>query len=231
MKVVAINGSPNENKGNTELILLPFLNGMKESGANVEVFYSNKLKVNPCQGDLYCWIKNPGTCFQDDDMKELYPKMVEADILVIATPLYWDGMTGQLKNIIDRMTPMGKPFLTLENGHSCHPPRKRIENTKLVLVSNCGYWEMDNFNPLIEHIKRLSDNMHRQFSGALLRPHGPAMNILREQGVDINFIFNAAFRAGQELIGKGTIEENVLAEISKNLLTQEQYINFFKEPN
>ena len=231
MKVVAINGSPHGETGNTELILRPFVKGMEEAGANVEIHYSNKLKIFPCQGDLHCWIKNPGTCYQKDDMKELYLKIIEADILVLATPIYWDGMTGPMKNIIDRMTPMGKPFLALKDGHCCHPPRHELKNSKLVLVSNCGYWEKDNFEPLIEHAKRLSKNLHREFIGALLRPHGPAINILKEQGVDVNSIFNAAQIAGNQLIENGKIEEDILESVSSDLMTREQYVDIFKESN
>ena len=50
MKVVAINSSPNMDKGNTALILDPFLEGMREVGADVELFYTRKMKINPCQG-------------------------------------------------------------------------------------------------------------------------------------------------------------------------------------
>lgn len=66
-KVLAINSSPKMEKGNTNLILTPFLEGIKEAGAEVELFYTNKLKIGPCKGDLNCWIKTPGECFQKDD--------------------------------------------------------------------------------------------------------------------------------------------------------------------
>jgi len=74
MKVMAINGSPNMGKGNTALVLDPFLEGMREAGAEVELFYTKKLKINPCQGEFNCWIKTPGKCFQQDDMQMLLSK-------------------------------------------------------------------------------------------------------------------------------------------------------------
>lgn len=57
MKAVAFNGSPFMEKGNTALILNPFLEGLKEEGVDVELFYISKLKVNPCLGDRSCWTK------------------------------------------------------------------------------------------------------------------------------------------------------------------------------
>jgi multimeric flavodoxin WrbA len=49
MKVIAINGSPKMDEGNTARILNPFLDGMKEAGAEIELFYTSKLKIKPCQ--------------------------------------------------------------------------------------------------------------------------------------------------------------------------------------
>lgn len=73
MKALAINGSPHMGNGNTAKILTPFLEGMKEAGANVELFYTAKLNIGPCNGDMSCWFVNPGTCVQNDDMKMLLP--------------------------------------------------------------------------------------------------------------------------------------------------------------
>jgi len=53
MKVLAINGSPMMGKGNTALILAPFLQGMEEAGAEIDLFYTKKLKINPCQGEFH----------------------------------------------------------------------------------------------------------------------------------------------------------------------------------
>ena len=70
MKVLAINGSPHMGEGNTAMILNPFLEGMKEAGADVDLFYTRKVKIGPCNGDMSCWFVNPGTCGQKDDMQD-----------------------------------------------------------------------------------------------------------------------------------------------------------------
>ena len=103
MKVLALNSSPKMNEGNTALILNPFLEGMREGGAEVELFYTKKLTINPCQGEYNCWFKTPGKCFQKDDMQMLYPKIREADVLVLATPVYVDAMSGPMKGLLDRL--------------------------------------------------------------------------------------------------------------------------------
>ena len=106
MNVLAINGSPHMDDGNTALILNHFLEGIKEAGANVELFYTRKLKIGPCNGDMSCWFQNPGKCGQDDDMQMLLPKFKESDVIVWASPVYYSGITGPLKNLMDRQLPL-----------------------------------------------------------------------------------------------------------------------------
>ena len=66
-KTVAINGSPRMEKGDTAMVLAPFIEGMIDAGSDVELFYASRLKVKPCTcGEMYCWYKRPGECcFKD----------------------------------------------------------------------------------------------------------------------------------------------------------------------
>jgi multimeric flavodoxin WrbA len=224
-KVIVINGSPSMNKGTTALILNPFVEEMKEMGAEVEVYYTNKLKINPCQGKFVCATQTPGECFQKDDMEIIYPKFHSADIWVFGTPLYVNSVPGPLKILIDRiLIPMGELFLDLKNGHCHHPLREVVKNGKIVLVSNCGYWELDNFNLLIEQIKALCFHAEREYAGALLRPHGPAFRSMVSEGIDLEDIFEAAKEVGRQLIQTGSMKEDILKVISRDLLPLESYI-------
>ncbi|MBP1742646.1 MAG: Iron-sulfur flavoprotein [Deltaproteobacteria bacterium] len=87
MKILAFNCSPKAEKANTSLILNPFLKGLENGGAEVELHYTRRLRIRPCSGDLHCWFQKPGVCIHQDDMQGLYPKLREADIWVFGTPL------------------------------------------------------------------------------------------------------------------------------------------------
>ncbi|MFQ6101820.1 MAG: flavodoxin family protein [Anaerolineae bacterium] len=224
MKVLAVNCSPRMDKGNTALILGPFLEGMREAGAEVELFYTQKLKINPCRGGLSCWLKTPGECFQRDDMQMLYPKLCEADIWVFATPVYVDGVSGPMKNLLDRMIPLLQPFFELRDGHSRHPLREGAKHGKVVLVSNCGLWEMDNFDPLLVHVKAACKNTGREFAGALLRPHGPALWRMVRRGMPVDDVFEATKEAGRQLVEEGRISPEALKSVSRELMPREMYI-------
>ena len=105
LNVIAINGSPRQAKGNTALILEPFLQGLEDRGANIQLFYASRLKVKPCTcGELACWYRTPGECVLKDAMQELYPQLKQAHILVIASPIYLP-MPGDMQNIINRLIP------------------------------------------------------------------------------------------------------------------------------
>jgi multimeric flavodoxin WrbA len=229
MKVVAINSSPNMGKGNTALVLGPFLEGMREAGAEVELFYTSKLKINPCQGEFNCWLKTPGECFQQDDMQMLLPKLAEAEVLVLATPVYVDGLTGPMKNLLDRIIPLAQPFVELRDGHCRHLGRDGIMVRKLVLVSNCGFWEMDNFDPLLVHMAAVCKNLGSEFAGALLRPHGPALRGMMEMGRQADDIFESAKEAGLQLVEDGKMSPETLKIVSRELLPLDMYLQIVNQ--
>ncbi|MHA2027487.1 MAG: flavodoxin family protein [Candidatus Thorarchaeota archaeon] len=226
LKIVAVNSSPNMENGNTALILTPFLEGMREKGAEAELFYTKKLRIRPCQGEFDCAIKTPGECFQEDDMKMLYPKLVDADIWVFASPLYLSNVNGPMKNLWDRMIiPMGEATTVFRDGRSRHPMREGIKSGKVIMVSSCGYWKIDNFNLLIEQTKEFGYHAVREYSGALLRPHAYAFKSMIESGDQADDVQKAARDAGCQLIEHGKMAPKTLNDVSRELVPLESYAN------
>ena len=109
----------------------------------MELTRLRNLKIGPCNGDMSCWFKNPGKCGQDDDMQMLLPKFREADVIVWASPVYYAGITGPLKNLMDRQLPL----------HIFGESSGKTQ--KVVLVSSCGFWDTSMFDPLITQMKAL----------------------------------------------------------------------------
>jgi multimeric flavodoxin WrbA len=225
MKVVVLGGSPKKRNSNTDLILEPFIAGMEEAGAEVEVVRVWDLELNHCRGDFYCWYNDPGQCFQKDDMQELFPKLRDADVWVLASPLYVDGMTGPLKTVLDRTIPLIQPFLELREGATRRKIRDKSWNCKVVLVSNCGNWEIDNFDPLVHHTEAACKNMSMTYAGALLRPHGEIMWVLKKQeSSELEEVFSAAREAGRQLIEDGEMDPETLERVSSPLVPKDTYV-------
>jgi multimeric flavodoxin WrbA len=229
MKVLAINSSPRRDKGNTALILNPFLDGMGEAGADVELLYTSDLRINPCQGDFSCWTKTPGICGQKDDMFMINEKMRQADVLVLASPVYCDGVTGPMKLLMDRTVPQALPFFELRDDHTRHPLRDVVRRGKIVLVSNSGLWELDNFDAMISHIKAYSKNANAKFAGALLRPHGEVLRTMLEMGAPVKDVIDAAKEAGRQLIRDGEMSPETLKTVSRELLPRDMYMQLVNQ--
>lgn len=224
MKVLALNSSPRIDKSNTSLILTPFLEGMTEAGAEVELFYTGKLEIKHCDGAFTCWLRTPGECHLKDDMQMLYPKLREADIWVLATPVYVDGVSGSMKMLMERTLPFMQPLIELRDGHCRHPLRQGYKRGKVVLVANCGLWEIDNFDPLLVHMKAYCKNVGREFAGALVRPHGVMLRGMMQMGTEVNDIFAAAKDAGRQLVQDGQMSTESLSTVSREFISLEMYI-------
>ncbi len=86
--------------GNTDLLLDAALKGAQSHGAEVEKIIVDKLNVSPCH-EYYGCLKD-GNCVIRDDMDVIYPKLLEADGIIVASPMFFYGLTSQLKALIDR---------------------------------------------------------------------------------------------------------------------------------
>ena len=172
MKALIVNGSPSVEKGVHGLIVESLEKGLREAGSSVEKVYVYKRNIQPCQGCFSCWSHTPGECIQKDDMTSILPIVADSDILIIATPVYVDGVTGPTKTFMDRLIPLIKGRVELRNDHMRHSLRENVKQGKLVLMSASGFSEMNNFDPLIVHLKAASKNLGMEYAGEILIPSG-----------------------------------------------------------
>lgn len=99
-KVLILSGSPRKG-GNSDILCDEFAQGAQESGNEVEKIRVAAKKVAPCSACYYCGSHN-GACVHKDDMAEILQKMIDADVLVLASPVYFYSIDAQLKAVIDR---------------------------------------------------------------------------------------------------------------------------------
>ncbi|MCP4753663.1 MAG: flavodoxin family protein [Proteobacteria bacterium] len=112
MKILGISCSPRK-KGNTGIMLDEVLKGAEHEGAEVEMFGVAGKKIKPCLSCYSCI--GTAECKTKDDMQLLYPKMIEADGIVFGTPIFFYGMTAQMKTVIDRTFALNQPGKSLRN--------------------------------------------------------------------------------------------------------------------
>jgi multimeric flavodoxin WrbA len=229
MKVLVMNGSPRKERGATGGLLKHFIKGMEEAGAEVDLLYSKGLELGDCRGCFNCWTSTPGKCIQDDEMAAVLPRIAEADLVILATPVYVDGMTGSLKTLLDRTLPLLHGAFELRDDHCRHALREGVKAGKIALLSVSGFTEMDNFDPLIAHVKAISKNMNREYVGALLRPYAWIIEPAMKQGAALDYILQATKQAGYQLISNGKMDEATLTTIAREILPRDEVIKLMQQ--
>jgi multimeric flavodoxin WrbA len=202
------------------MVLNPFIEGMKDGGSHVELFYASRLKVKPCAcGKLYCWTEMPGECCIEDKMQLLYPELREADILILATPVYIP-LPGDMQNVINRLCPLLEPALEFRKGRTRARFRKDVRIRSIVLVSTSGWWEKQNFGTVLRIVKEFAEDASVKFAGAVLRPHASVMKRDGELTQDGRAVLDAVRKAGYELVKDGAMREETLKAISRPLISR-----------
>jgi multimeric flavodoxin WrbA len=223
MYVVTLNGSPRRSKGNTNLILEPFLHGLYDGGAKVDLVHLIDLNISPCKGQFECWFKTPGQCTLHDDMTMVIDKLRKSEIWVFSTGFYAGGPSGLLKNAMDRLLPLLEPYISIEEGYSRNKLRDGVVRGKLALVSSCAHWEMDGLKLLVAQMEYFCDQFGREFVGALLRPHATALPHMMWLGRETSQVVNSAQELGRQLAKEGKMEHRLLKAVSSELLKPTPY--------
>ena len=133
-KIVILNGSP-RTKGNTSALTAAFKKGAESAGNTVTEFFLGTMNINGCRG-CFGGGKNPASpCVQKDDMEKIYPAYKEADIVVLASPLYYWTISGQLKCAFDRL------FAVAECDSDYRNPKK--ESVLIMAAEGHGFEESE----------------------------------------------------------------------------------------
>ena len=119
-KIIILNGSPRKN-GNTSALTSEFARGAMESGNTVTEFCLSSMNIHSCLGCCCGGKDHSSPCVQKDDMDKIYPVYKEADIVVLASPLYYWTISGQLKTAFDRL------FAVAEcDPNYCNPKKETV---------------------------------------------------------------------------------------------------------
>jgi multimeric flavodoxin WrbA len=187
--VLGISGSPRRH-GNTETLLDSFLEGAKAAGATVEKVVLKDLDFSACQGCNAC--HKTGNCIVKDDAPALFDRILAADAIAIASPIYSMGITAQLKGFIDRGQYLWARKLMLK---TLSFSEDHIHRHKAVFISTAGQDRPDVFNAAFPAVTALingcgfeyyanitADNMDG-FGG--IKKHPTALKDAFEKGQDV----------------------------------------------
>jgi hypothetical protein len=212
MKVLALNSSARvKGQSKTELLLSHLVAGMRTAGAEVEVVELRKKKINYCRGCFTCWTKTPGVCVHKDDMAlELFPKWLEADIAIYASPLYHYTVNAQMKTFIERTLPSLLPYLVRKGDITVHPLRGR--HPVVVMLSVAAFPEDSVFDVLSLWAKKTFGRR----TGLLAEIYRPGSEALIHSW-KFKDILDATEQAGRELVEQQCVTPETMARITQPL--------------
>jgi multimeric flavodoxin WrbA len=191
VKVLAFAGSPRR-KGNTDLLLAELVKGAESKGAQAETFILQNMKISTC---LHCdSCLTTGVCRIQDDMQKVYPLLAEADIIVLASPVQFAGITAPMKAMIDRCQCIWVRKYVLKI-----PPLAPVKPRRGFFISVAGRRVKDVFEPSVTIVKTWFHVLNIEYSGELL------VNGVDEKGAILQHpdIMQKAYEWGQKLVESG----------------------------
>ena len=115
-RIVILNGSPRK-KGNTSALVKAFTRGAESAGHTVTEFFLDSMNIHGCKGCFGGRSGRDHPCVQRDDMDKIYPAVRECDVIVLASPLYYWNMSGQIRTAVDRLFALEEGDGNLLRGH------------------------------------------------------------------------------------------------------------------
>lgn len=146
-KIVILNGSPRKN-GNTSVLCDAFTDGAQSSGHTVNRFDLQSMNIHGCLGCMKGGKDTASPCVQKDDMDKIYPAYKDADVVILASPMYYWSVTGQLKTAFDRL------FAVAEMDEKYRNPRKDCIMLMAAEGDSESNWKpaLDYYHALLGHL-------------------------------------------------------------------------------
>ncbi len=161
-QVLGISGSPRRN-GNSELLIREFMRGAQASGYKTDLIILSELKISPCTSCGSC--QKSGKCIIIDDMQLMHKKLLEADCIVFASPIYFGGVSAQLKSFIDRCQALWSRKFVLQKALISPDKGKRSG----YFISTAGTKDYNKvFEGAIFVVKAIFNTLDIKYSGELL---------------------------------------------------------------
>lgn len=153
-KIVILNGSPRK-KGNTSALVRAFTEGAESSGNTVTEFFLDGMDIHGCKGCFGGHSSRECPCVQKDDMDKIYPAVRESEVIVLASPLYYWNMSGQLRTAIDRLFALEEGDGNLLRGH---------DRSALLLMTAEG----SSFSDVLQYYTHLTEHLRWRDLGCVL---------------------------------------------------------------
>lgn len=221
MRVVILNGSARGSRGVTGKLVSSITTGLSAGGGEVVLFEAGLMNIAPCSACLSCMRATPGACALKDEMEIIYGALKCADLLIMATPVYLDSMTSQLKRVMDRCICCMQPSLSkdgagrVRHGFTWHMP------PKFMLIATSGFPERETFDPIIFTFRAEAANFDAEPIGEACIPGSIALQmepLLLERPKSL------LQEAGTQIAKNGRPTNDLMEQINTSVVDIEEYL-------
>ena len=233
MKVLLLRGNPRQT-GYTQRLGDLVLRGLREAGATVTDVDLTAHDILPCLGCFHCWVVAPGQCVHPDAMDGLLDQVLDADVLVCATPIYYFSMSSSLKMFFERTFPLAKPGLVpsgrgLTRNSIRYP--ERWQGKKLITLVTGAMRDLEMYRPANETFQLIADSLDLELGGQLTRPESYLLDYPLSKPRTLKRIEAAFVEAGREAGTTGRLSATTMAEAALTLSPSAEhfrtYSNFY----
>ena len=226
MRITIFNGSSYGSNSNTHRMAEAFAKGAIETGAEAEEIFLMQKHISPCRACFNCWFATPGQCIIKDDTAELLDKIRSSDMVVFASPLYIDNVSGIMKNFMDRLVPLLDAHYKVDARGECyHPPRKK-PMPGFAVISNCAFSETNHFQVLKLLFRRMARNFSTKLVAEIYLASGSYLDSTAPKFRPRIDKYKEMLRlAGKEIAQKGRLSKKTSAGLQTSLLKQKEFVS------
>lgn len=226
VRIVAFNGSPKGSASRTQLLVNAFLEGAKSAGAQTETVFLVEKSLKPCDECMSCWIpQGNGECSKNDDGNALLEKALDADFVLLATPLLMDNLSGIMKIFLERWLPLVDPRFRSKQGQGGYPAHTgKIPDW--IIVSTCSFPEQFHFQAMSRVFHGLSQRFNNRIAAEIYRGEADLFGRLGEiQHIEkLKAYMDLLRTAGREVVRNGSLSAMTSEALDRPLIPFEQYV-------
>jgi putative NADPH-quinone reductase/putative sterol carrier protein len=230
MKVLLVRANPRK-KGFTQYLTNQFVQGLHETGASLTDvdLTTEEYALKPCLGCYYCWLVKPGHCVHHDPMEKLLPAILDADVLVCATPVYYFEMSSYLKSFFERTIPLTTVGLEPSEMGSRNRLREpaKWSNKKFISITVGALRAREAFEPVNQTFRLIVDALDMQLGGQLTRPESHLLPYKLSKPITLKRVESAFLKAGREAGTTGKLSDKTMADAALMLSPDETHFRTY----
>lgn len=225
-KVLVLSSSPRCEKGVTHFMVEKLVDGMKKAGADIEIVFPSKMKINPCIGCFTCFATGEKKCIyhEKDDMNDFINKFENCDLIVWATPIYFHYCSTHMKILMDRLFVGTVPNFEFKNNKIIHPTQMKWPKYQLLLAGT-GFPNFKEFDQIFGCLKLIEGSgKQMKLIVALRRITSNLLISDSFRNIKKDNIITSLTKAGEEIIKYKKVNKKTKEIFEQKLFSDEYFM-------